>query len=132
MKQIIGLSICLLVAVSCAHKNKTNAPTAGSPVEATTAPTKNSSKTQEAKTQEAKTQEAKTQAATPSGASVNCTNKNETRTIAIVAKDPGCETVYSKGGNVQSIANAKSDLSYCDKKLNQVKSNLEKAGWVCQ
>jgi hypothetical protein len=122
MKQIIGLSICLLVAVSCAHKNKTNAPTAGSPVEATTAPTKNSSKTQEAKTQ----------AATPSGASVNCTNKNETRTIAIVAKDPGCETVYSKGGNVQSIANAKSDLSYCDKKLNQVKSNLEKAGWVCQ
>lgn len=123
MKNIMLLSICLLFAVSCAHKNKTNAPTSGSPATgSTTSSTKDSSVAKEVKAS----------AQATSGASVNCTNKKETRTIAVVAKDPGCETVYSKGGNVQSIANAKSDLSYCDQKLNQVKANLEKAGWVCQ
>jgi hypothetical protein len=114
--------LSLLVVFGCAHKKTDATATAAAPAvsEAAATPAKG-------------TKAAPAKAAKASSASVNCTSNKETRTIAVVAADGGgCETVYSKGTNVQSVANAKTDMSYCETKLNQIRDNLQKSGWKCE
>ena len=113
--------LSLLVVFGCAHKKTVT--DANSAAAVNTVPDSSTI---------AGTKKAEVKKAATSAASVNCSSKKETRTIAVVAKEAGCETVYSKGTNVQSIANAKSDMSYCEKKLTQIRENLEKSGWKCE
>jgi hypothetical protein len=69
-----------------------------------------------------------------SGASsITCKNGGDTRTLT--KKDMeggGCEVMYNKGGEDKSIAQAKNDVSYCDKTMEKVKDNLTKSGFTCE
>lgn len=70
--------------------------------------------------------------------SLTCKMGSETRTITkAITPNPAagediCQVVYTKDGQDNTIANAKHELAYCDKIVNQVRGNLENAGWTCQ
>lgn len=64
--------------------------------------------------------------------SFSCSLGSDERSIEIVeGENPKCEVFYTKNGERLSIAKANWDASYCDKVANQVKGNLENAGFSC-
>lgn len=68
-----------------------------------------------------------------SGTSVICSWQKDLRELHHVARaNGGCEVIYKKQGEDKVIAQAKRDISYCQKILNNVRGNLERAGFKCQ
>src|SRR4051794_1899819 len=58
----------------------------------------------EAKAAEAKADADAKSTATGGGDMITCKSGSEERTIEIQAKDAGCETIYTKGGEAKSVA----------------------------
>lgn len=63
--------------------------------------------------------------------SMTCSLGKDNRTIGIEKNGNSCIVKYTKAGNTTEPARAKSDLNYCQKKANQIKTNLEKYGFKC-
>jgi hypothetical protein len=63
---------------------------------------------------------------------LECTNKNETRQIAVRTKDKGCEVAYTKGGKEQVISSAKNGTTYCQKSLDKLRDKLKSSGYTCK
>ncbi len=89
------------------------------------------SKTQTASMKKDAKKETKIAGATTSGATT-CSLANEKREIENrPASAGGCEVVYNKDGNSQTVATAQNDTSYCDQVVEKMKGKLETAGWSC-
>ncbi len=66
------------------------------------------------------------------GKTVECSNAEDKRSLAIKQTPAGgCEVLYRKTGQTSSIASAEHELSRCDGAVENVKANLEKAGFTC-
>jgi len=61
-----------------------------------------------------------------------CANGADNRSIENRRLGSGCEVAYTKSGVTRVVADAKSDLSYCDKMAEKIKANLVAAGFSCQ
>lgn len=69
---------------------------------------------------------------TEAASSYACSQGSDERMIEVVKGDnPKCEVFYTKNGEKVSIAHANWDVTYCDKVVNQVKTNLTNAGFSC-
>lgn len=62
---------------------------------------------------------------------IMCQNGNIIRTVRIELFDQGCRTVYTKYGKDRVIGSGQFVIS-CTGFLNNVKKNLEEAGWKCR
>jgi len=68
----------------------------------------------------------------PTNALVLCKNQKIVRTIRVEVKDDkSCETKYTKAGVDRTIGTGNYETS-CDRFLNNVKGNLQTAGWKCK
>lgn len=69
-----------------------------------------------------------------SESSVTCKGSaDDTRTIAVEKADGiACRVNYTKNGSTQTVATANADFSYCEQKRDQIKNNLEGAGFKCE
>lgn len=62
---------------------------------------------------------------------VLCKNKKIVRTIRIEKEGDECKTIYTKAGIDKDVGGGKFAGS-CDKIVENIKGNLEKAGWTCK
>ena len=60
-----------------------------------------------------------------------CKNKKVVRTIRIEKAGDECKTIYTKAGQDKDVGGGKFAGS-CDKIVENIKGNLEKAGWTCK
>ncbi|MCB0356467.1 MAG: hypothetical protein KDD40_05640 [Bdellovibrionales bacterium] len=61
-----------------------------------------------------------------------CSNRKLVRSLRVeVLEDKTCRTMYSKGGRDKTIGSG-IHLESCVNFLNNVKGNLESAGWSCR
>lgn len=61
-----------------------------------------------------------------------CKNKTVVRTVRISKKSSGgCQTTYTKEG-IDQIVSESWIQDRCEKVLNNIKENLEKASWKCK
>lgn len=64
-----------------------------------------------------------------------CKNGDQVRTISVVYNEGGtstaCEVIYEKSTGVQSLWNAKNDLSYCENAAKEFVKKQEGWGWIC-
>ena len=64
-----------------------------------------------------------------------CKNGGQVRTISVVYHEgestAACEVIYEKSTGVQSLWNAKVDLSYCENKAKEFIKKQEGWGWTC-
>ncbi|PIR21797.1 MAG: hypothetical protein COV44_11270 [Deltaproteobacteria bacterium CG11_big_fil_rev_8_21_14_0_20_45_16] len=83
-----------------------------------------------------KTSKVKKSASVPaesaSAGAMMCVNGADKRSIENRRSGAGCEVAYTKAGETRVVADAKADLSYCDKMAEKIKSNLIAAGFSCQ
>lgn len=63
---------------------------------------------------------------------VTCTLNNDSRTIALNTMDTGCEVVYTKFGESNSVATDSSGTDYCQTVSDRIQNNLENAGFTCK
>ncbi|MEK6555104.1 MAG: hypothetical protein AABZ31_07690 [Bdellovibrionota bacterium] len=62
---------------------------------------------------------------------VMCKNKKIVRTIRVEKAGDECKTIYTKAGLDKDVGGGKFAGS-CDKIVENIKGNLEKAGWTCK
>lgn len=63
---------------------------------------------------------------------VLCRNKKIVRTIRIEKQENGeCATIYTKAGQDRDVGGGKW-IESCEKIVENIKGNLEKAGWTCR
>ena len=67
-----------------------------------------------------------------SGDSVNCTVGGDSRTIEVREDGKGCQVIYTKHGESNSIASGTYGLDHCKKVQDQIKGNLSSAGFTCK
>lgn len=61
-----------------------------------------------------------------------CKNKNVVRTVRVLKKEGGgCQTAYTKEGVDQVVSESQWSKG-CEKVLNNIRVNLEKASWKCK
>lgn len=62
----------------------------------------------------------------------NCNGNNEVRSLHIELIAPkGCKLWYSNFSKSEPIAQSKNGLSYCEQVNNNIRHNLENAGYTC-
>lgn len=72
-------------------------------------------------------------ATTSSAATLTCNNGDDSRTIDVVSTgETSCEVNYSKFGNTEKVAWAENDSGWCPKIQDNIRGNLEGAGFTCQ
>jgi len=115
----LALALSLSLTVSCASKGKKAADG------------EKATKTVEEKADKAaKKVEAKKAAAT--AASMACTSGSDARTIAVNAKDSGCEVAYTKMGSEEVVASGMNGMDHCNRVQERIVKNLESAGFSCK
>lgn len=64
---------------------------------------------------------------------IMCKNKKIVRTLRVMQmeKENKCVTMYSKGGSDKIVGSGRS-MSTCTTVTENIKGNLEKAGWKCK
>lgn len=118
MHRIILVLVSLAV-VSCAHKKATDT------AKGTTTPTEKVAATPAPKKMTKET------ASILDG--ITCRAGEDQRTIAKKSMTGGgCEVLYTKHGETNTIADAKNDVGYCDNVVDKIKNNLTSAGFNCQ
>jgi hypothetical protein len=60
-----------------------------------------------------------------------CRSQKNVRTIRVVKKPDVCETVYTKNG-VDKVVSSGRNPNSCVNVFNNIKGNLETAGWKCK
>lgn len=124
MKSIILAMIVSLFVVGCSSKKKEVETTVNEEVQQV-------QEAAEEKVEEVKTTVEETVDAEATS-KLTCSVGSDERTVEIIEGDsPKCEVFYTKNGERLSIARANWDVAYCTKVLNQVKGNLENAGFSC-
>lgn len=68
---------------------------------------------------------------TPESTMVLCKNKDVVRTIQIEEASGQCTTVYTKAGVDREVGNGR-NRSSCERVLENIRGNLDKAGWRCR
>ncbi len=63
---------------------------------------------------------------------VTCKNGGEVRELYVEYKGAGCELFYSKLGQAKSQARQNNGKSVCESVFEQMKSTIEKTGFVCE
>lgn len=63
---------------------------------------------------------------------LTCKSGADQRTIAVNPVNSGCEVVYTKQDQANTIATAANDTTYCETVKNKVKTNLESSGYKCE
>jgi hypothetical protein len=63
---------------------------------------------------------------------VSCTQGKEARRLEAQTKEAGCRLFYTKSGKTSEIAQSRNTVDLCLKTLQQVRGNLEKAGYKCK
>lgn len=61
-----------------------------------------------------------------------CTKGSDERVLTIVPKDLGCELYYQKGSSSEVVARSETGPEICEKVRVNIRSNLEKSGYVCK
>ncbi|HAG91356.1 MAG TPA: hypothetical protein DCL41_05765 [Bdellovibrionales bacterium] len=61
-----------------------------------------------------------------------CKLGGDVRTIGVKAVDNGCEVIYTKFGESNSIASGSKGSEHCVNVVSKVKDNLENAGFKCE
>lgn len=64
--------------------------------------------------------------------SVLCKNGGEIRELYVEYKAQGCELFYTKSGATKSQARQTNGRSVCESVFEQMKSTVEKSGFVCE
>lgn len=113
---VMGLGLAMILSIGCASKAK-------KPDAQTAAPQKTSAPAAAAKT------ETTTTYAGIMG--VTCKKGEETRVIEIKQKGEGCEVMYTKGGQTNSVASGRSGNTHCENTLNKMKGKLTSGGYSC-
>lgn len=118
---------------SCASKKTTTeTTTAVGPTTATTpAATAATVETKKEDTKKSKAT-AKKAGEAKTAAEVTCTSKQETRKLAIKAKDQGCELEYTKGGQPTSVASQVVGQAKCEEVSTRIQEKLIAAGYSCE
>lgn len=71
-------------------------------------------------------------ASKPDTSTVTCKGAGDTRLLKIESKENGgCEVIYTKNGNTQSVASAEHEPEYCDAAVIKIRTTLEGAGFKC-
>ena len=65
-------------------------------------------------------------------AKATCTSGKDSRTLAVLTKDKGCELEYTKNGKASVVASAVNGSKHCEDKLTSIKDKLVNAGFNCQ
>lgn len=76
--------------------------------------------------------EASTSSGSANASTVNCTLNSDTRIIAINTMDTGCEVIYTKFGEANSVATDSAGTDYCQTVSDRIQNNLENAGFGCK
>lgn len=74
----------------------------------------------------------KKEAKKPSAGAVKCSLKTDARVLEIVAVKKGCELLYTKFGETNSIATAVNSVDYCQATQDRIQGKLEEAGFSCK
>ena len=128
-KQTVAFSVVLAAAFAftlgaCSSKQKEDAKAAQSNAE-----TKVEKVAGDAKKA---AKEAKNKAAVAMTGDVKCTSGSDVRTISVKAVDQGCEVIYNKMGQDNSIASGTKGSEHCASVVTKVKENLQNAGFKCE
>lgn len=111
----------MLFAISCA--NKTKQPEQTGTKTAAAAPTAVAKAPSSVKPEEP----AKT-----APTEMSCQNGTDSRFVRIETASPKeCKVLYSKWGSTESVATSSSGSEHCEKTVDKIKGNLEKAGYKC-
>lgn len=62
---------------------------------------------------------------------VMCRNGKTVRTVRVIDRNGECVTIYTKSGIDKDVGGGKNPIS-CTKIVENIRSNLEKAGWKCR
>jgi hypothetical protein len=73
-----------------------------------------------------------TPAPAAAGKNLTCKNGGEVRELYIESKGNGCELFYTKSGVTKSQARQSNGKNICESVFEQVKSTIEKTGFVCE
>lgn len=61
-----------------------------------------------------------------------CTSGSDVRTIGVKDVGTGCEVIYTKMGESNSVASASSGSTHCVNVVTKIKDNLSNAGFTCE
>lgn len=89
-------------------------------------------KAAEAPPAETKAAPAKPAENTTSSNVVQCTHKDEKRTMEVKKKGKGCELSYTKSGAESVVATAVNGTAHCEKVLGRMRENLKNSGYTCE
>jgi hypothetical protein len=64
--------------------------------------------------------------------SVFCRSGGETRKLVSEISEKSCEVIYERNGEKTVAASAQNDPTHCEKVVDRIRGNLEKAGFKCQ
>lgn len=119
MKKVL-LLVALCTAVACsASKKKDEAATTTTP--ATPAVAK-----------EGTAAKADANTANKTAAGTQCKSGSDTRNIEVKAEGGGCEVMYTKMGETNSVASSVNGTDHCNTVAERIKTNLTNAGFTCE
>ena len=114
----------VLTVAACSSKQKEDAKAAQSNAEAKVEKAADGAKKA--------VKEAKNKAEVAMTGDVKCTSGSDVRTITVKAVDQGCEVIYNKMGQDNSIATGTKGSEHCASVVTKVKENLQNAGFKCE
>ena len=140
------IAVAALIGACAHHKKEAATPTPNAEQPAATTPATTKAQEKEAKkaAKKAKKEAAKAEKAAAktepdektsnegSAGIIKCTQGKVERTLQVVEKDGGCETIYTKEGEGKSIATSAKGKEYCDKVAEKIQKNLASSGYTCQ
>jgi len=118
---IIAIGCMSVFAVSCAHKPIQDQDTTKVSSQELPAPKAEQKAVAESKNADLK----------KGDQSLNCKLGEDSRTLTLEKGDKRCEVHYTKAGALNNIAWGEQTPSICDKVFDNVRSNIEKGGFIC-
>ena len=143
MKSVLSILVLVLAATTaCSSKPKATeevkpqapiaAPTKTEAAPAVTKATDDKIKKSK-KSKAAKNSAADSSATVPADSkNISCSKGSDQRTIEIKAKGDGCEVIYTKNGQGQSVASEIKGMSHCEQVSQKIAKKLTDSGMACK
>lgn len=138
-KIIIFLATSLFVACASQKKTETATTTAAMPNTDVKAVEQSAPKTESTKalkksmrTEKKSIVKSETSNEVAASSELNCTSAKDTRKLAIVTKNTGCELQYTKASETKTIASQIVGDTKCKEVMNTVKEKLAAARFECK
>jgi hypothetical protein len=128
MKHVSILFLVLFVGCASAHKKEGDKTGKGDAAAKVVSEKSNVVKDKKAKAAAAATT---TTAAKAAGA-VTCKSGGDERVLEVVAEGGGCKTMYTKGGQANSVATSGNGTQHCQDVSDKILAKLQAAGFNCQ